>query len=247
MKKILIAVCLMTLFFTSTAYAVTVQEELLHRGLTYSVQVTLDDATEIELTVSAVELGLDEEIQEMEYQLHYQAKRENGRKFSQTFSFGGNCTAKQQLRLKMGGGIVLVSGPQQEAHTFNTWRYLSEEQHIRWCQNGFCLKKEKAAHDYTTATCTAKASCKDCGTEIGEVDKNNHTDKVILPAVEPTETKPGWTEGLKCNACGEIIIPQKPVYLPPKTGDGANLMLWSALALVSLLGAMSVIRKRSKA
>ncbi|MBR4081147.1 MAG: LPXTG cell wall anchor domain-containing protein [Clostridia bacterium] len=147
----------------------------------------------------------------------------------------------------MGDATVLVLGPQQDAHTFNNWRYLSDEQHIRWCQNGFCLKKEKAAHDYTTATCTAKAACKDCGVEIGEVDKNNHTDKVILPAVEPTETKPGWTEGLKCNACGEIIIPQKPVYLPPKTGDGTNPMLWSALALVSLLGAMSVIRKRSKA
>ena len=63
-------------------------------------------------------------------------------------------------------------------------------------------------HDWSDATCTTPKTCSKCGETEGE--PLGHTEEVI-PAVAPTCTETGLTEGKKCSVCGEITVQQQVV------------------------------------
>ena len=63
------------------------------------------------------------------------------------------------------------------------------------------------------ATCTAPATCKDCGANTAPA--KGHTEET-LAAVAPTCKDTGLTEGKKCSVCGEILQAQETVE---KTND----------------------------
>ena len=79
---------------------------------------------------------------------------------------------------------------------------------------------EAAGHDYaaivTAPTCTEAGfttyTCTVCGdTYVADVTKAlGHTEEII-PAVAPTCTETGLTEGRKCSVCGEILVAQDVV------------------------------------
>ncbi len=62
--------------------------------------------------------------------------------------------------------------------------------------------------DVNAATCTAPATCKDCGANTAPA--KGHTEET-LAAVAPTCKDTGLTEGKKCSVCGEILVAQETV------------------------------------
>ena len=66
-----------------------------------------------------------------------------------------------------------------------------------------------ATHEHTggTATCTKGKICDICEAEYTSVEHKT----VIIPAVAPTCTEKGKTEGQKCETCGKVFIEQKDV------------------------------------
>ena len=74
------------------------------------------------------------------------------------------------------------------------WSFASngEGTHARTCQREGCGVTETVNCSGGTATCIAKAVCKDCGAEYGEIDSNNHTGGTAT-----------CTEKAICQRCGE--------------------------------------------
>ena len=68
---------------------------------------------------------------------------------------------------------------------------------------GCCLQ-----HDMRPATCTEASTCAKCGKTVGEpLGHTGETD----PAVEPSCTEAGLTEGSHCSVCGEVLVPQEEI------------------------------------
>ena len=78
-------------------------------------------------------------------------------------------------------------------------------------------------HDWGDWTVTTPATCTEKGTETRtcqrdgcdvsekrEIDKTAHTE-AIDPAVEPTCTEPGKTEGKHCSVCNTVLVAQKEI------------------------------------
>lgn len=94
-------------------------------------------------------------------------------------------------------------------------------------------KHQMVATEYKAATCTANGNiaywyCTTCNkyfkdmngtTEISldntVIPAKGHT-VVIDPAVAPTDSEPGHTEGSHCSECGEVIVSPKPIPVPEK-------------------------------
>ena len=114
------------------------------------------------------------------------------------------------------------------------------------------LQKAKAA------TCVSEGNiayykCDDCGQlfedaaaitpialneTITPIDANNHPeDKIqIIPAVEPTATKEGSTEGSKCTACGTFINEPQPIPIP----DNEYAILYNIVGSDTYLASLEI-------
>ena len=89
--------------------------------------------------------------------------------------------------------------------------------------------KTLCAHDYTKATCVAKATCKICGETTGELDPENHTDLQHYDAKEATAEDWGNVEFWYCFGCQKYFkgaeatpdeeVDKSEVWIPKKT-DG---------------------------
>lgn len=116
------------------------------------------------------------------------------------------------------------------------------------CQKVILERTRIPAHAHK-GICTENTTCTvtNCGANIPK-DPNNHTTLTPIPAVEPTTTETGLTEGQYCTACGVItleqqVVPMLPTDDIPETSDGLEIFLFAGLAAVSALGMMT-LRKR---
>ena len=116
-----------------------------------------------------------------------------------------------------------------KGHSWSTEWTSDDDNHWRVCTVCNAVDEAtKAAHTYiekvddaylvSAATCTKKAvyykSCSVCGAKGTETFESGelaaHT-AVTDPAVEPTCTAPGLTEGSHCSACGEVLEEQQEI------------------------------------
>jgi|GEM_PF-305222 len=99
----------------------------------------------------------------------------------------------------------------------------TEGKHCSVCDKVIVAQEEIPAlgHDWgewtvtTSPTCTEKGektrTCTRCHeTDMAEIPAKGHTE-VIDPAVEPTCTEPGKTEGKHCSVCNAVIVAQQEI------------------------------------
>ena len=89
------------------------------------------------------------------------------------------------------------------------------------CGDGNVRFVDALGHDFKDLTITKEATCSEEGLKVGGCSRcgEGHVEEVIpklphtpvtIPAVEATCSKAGYTEGTKCDVCGEIIkAPEK--------------------------------------
>ena len=89
------------------------------------------------------------------------------------------------------------------------------------CGDGNVKFVDALGHDFKDLTVTKEATCSEEGLKVGGCSRcgEGHVEEVIpklphtpvtIPAVEATCSKVGYTEGTKCDVCGEIIkAPEK--------------------------------------
>lgn len=116
-------------------------------------------------------------------------------------------------------------------HVCGEWVNIDSEYHSRSCECGEV--SETVKHTIThyaakEASCTesgwaAYDVCEDCCySTYAEISPLNHLD-AIDPAIEPTCTSAGTTEGKHCSRCGDVFISQKtiiPLGHKDQNGDG---------------------------
>ena len=132
---------------------------------------------------------------------------------------------------------------QGDAHTHNwgAWTSNGDGTHSRVCA---CGVTETANCSGGTATCTAKATCADCGAEYG----NHHGDKLKhVVAKDATTREEGNIEYWHCEACGKYFsdnaatkeITQAETVIPKRQSSGSNYNYYTIKATAGTGGAIS--------
>lgn len=150
-----------------------------------------------------------------------------------------------------------------DGHAYGQWISNGNGTHTRICR--FNTQHTETENCFGgKATCTDRAKCEVCGAEYGELDANNHTNLVYVPAKAASEYSEGNIEYRYCTGCGkyyrnasateeidkaDTVINKLPhTQKPTQTGDTNSLVLWLALLFISGSTAVgtTVIIKRKK-
>ncbi len=129
-------------------------------------------------------------------------------------SFFSNKAAQPEIDFNLNpeGGYVVLQLEAGEEITFAIMAATKQE----WSIDVYYLAPEVSCeHEWVDATCTAPKTCTLCGETEGEA--LGHTE-VEIPEVRPTPSTQGYTAGIKCSKCGEIIKAQKAIEVKA-TGD----------------------------
>ena len=132
---------------------------------------------------------------------------------------------------------------QGDAHTHNwgAWTSNGDGTHSRVCA---CGVTETANCSGGTATCTAKATCADCGAEYG----NHHGDKLKhVVAKDATTSEEGNIEYWYCKACEKYFsdadanneITQAQTVIPKRQSSGSNYSYYTIKATAGTGGSIS--------
>lgn len=102
-------------------------------------------------------------------------------------------------------GKVISAG-----HTPSDVWSTDSESHWKECTVGCGNIIDKSAHSGGNANCHAKAVCKVCGVEYGDIATDNHDGETeVRNAVPATEDSEGYTGDTYCLGCGEKIADGK--------------------------------------
>ena len=71
--------------------------------------------------------------------------------------------------------------------------------------NTITEKGSMLPHQGGVATCTKLAVCKKCGKEYGNLDPNNHVEKITVNKKEVSCTEDGYTGDIICKACKKVL------------------------------------------